>query len=55
MIGICLPPVVALVVWLVSIDAKASSAHEAVTNIRELLLDVRERVIRIEEHQKRGN
>jgi hypothetical protein len=47
-----LPFLVGAVIWLTTIDSKASAAQEQIRGLRELLLDVRERVIRIEEQQK---
>lgn len=47
-----LPFLVGVAFWLASIDAKASSASEEVRGLRNLILDVRERTIRIEQHQR---
>lgn len=56
MIGICLPPVIALIVWLVTIDSRATAAQNDLNGVREILVDVHDRVIKIEEYMKyRGN
>lgn len=50
-----LPFLVAAIMWLSSVDQKASAANaklDELSNVKEMLQDVRERVIRIEEHQK---
>lgn len=48
-----LPFLVGFIMWLTTIDSKASAAQERISGVIELLRDVRERVIRIEETQKR--
>lgn len=48
-----LPFVIAGIVWLTTIDNKASAANEELKGVRSLVLEVRERVIRIEEFQKK--
>lgn len=50
--GICLPPIIGLVVWLVMVDNKASASQEEIRGLRPLILEVRESVIRIEEKIK---
>lgn len=47
-----LPFLIGGIIWLTTIDAKASTAEEKIKGVLELLIDVRERVIRIEEAQK---
>ena len=50
-----LPFVVAAILWLSAVDQKASAANtklDELSNVKELLQDVRERVIRIEQQQK---
>lgn len=52
------PLLVGGVLWLGNIDAKATAASLEVRTIRELVLDIRDRIARIEEHltiKKRGN
>lgn len=48
-----LPVLAGGMVWLTTIDSKASEAKDELKGMREMLIDVRERVIRIEEHQKK--
>lgn len=47
-----LPVFVGFCIWLGSIDSKASAAQEDLKGARALLLDVRERIIRIEDELK---
>lgn len=50
-----LPFLVGAIVWLTAIAAKADSAQEEIQGLKSLVLDIRERVIRIEsgiEYQK---
>jgi hypothetical protein len=52
-----LPFIIGAILWLASIDAKASQASEETKSLKTLILDVRERVIRIEsalEQKHRG-
>jgi hypothetical protein len=51
-VGVAIPLIIGGILWLSAIDAKASTASEDTKNIRALLTDVRERVIRIEQHQE---
>lgn len=46
------PIIVGFIVWLTTIDAKASAAQEDLRGVRALLLDVRERIIHIEDDLK---
>lgn len=50
-----LPFVVGAILWLSAVDQKASAANaklDEMSNVKELIQDVRERVIRIEQRQK---
>jgi hypothetical protein len=51
-VAAALPFLIGGLLWLTSIDAKATFARDQITGVIEMLRDVRERVIRIEEHQK---
>lgn len=42
-------------IWIGTVDNKASASQVEIVGLKALLLDVRERVIRIEEQQKRGS
>ena len=48
-----LPILVGGIIWLTTIDSKAAAAQEQIKGVVGLLMDVRERVIRIEERQKK--
>ncbi len=48
----CIPFLVGGVIWLTTIDTKASAAQDELVSVKALLLDVRERVIRIEAQGK---
>jgi hypothetical protein len=48
-----LPFLIGGILWLTSIDAKATYASEQISGVIEMLRDVRERLIRIEEFEKR--
>lgn len=45
-----IPFIVAFIGWMASVSSDATEAKAQVTGVREMLMDVRERVIRIEEH-----
>jgi hypothetical protein len=52
---VAIPFIIGAILWLSAVDQKASAANsklDELTNVRELIIDVRERVIRIEQHQK---
>lgn len=46
------PFIVGGLLWLTSIDSKASQANDRVSGVLEMLIDVRERTIRIEQQLK---
>lgn len=46
--GVCVPLIVGGVIWLATIDSKASAAQEEMKGLKGLMIDVRERVIRLE-------
>lgn len=55
------PVIVGGLLWLTHIDSKATTAsekavvaNEEIKDVKVLVLDVRERLIRIEEHQKKA-
>lgn len=52
MIGICLPPLIAVIVWLVTIDNKASAAQEEMRGIRPLILEIKVSIAKIEQSLK---
>jgi hypothetical protein len=43
------PVVIGAVLWLTSIDAKATQAHEEMVGLKALTIDIRERQIRMEQ------
>jgi hypothetical protein len=50
-----IPFIIGAILWLSAVDQKASAANsklDGLENVKELIIDVRERVIRIEQHQK---
>lgn len=48
-----LPFLIGGIMWLTTVDNKATAAQNELNILKQLLLDVRERVIRIEEQVKR--
>lgn len=46
------PVVVGGIIWLTNIDNRAAAAQVEARGLRELVIDVRERLIRIEERMK---
>lgn len=50
-----LPFIVGVVIWLANLDAKATAAIIESKSLKEIVLDIHDRVIRIEEHLKRSN
>jgi hypothetical protein len=46
---IAVPFLVGAVLWLASVDSKASDAKEQINGIKEMLIDTHDRIIRIEE------
>ncbi len=49
-----IPFLIGGIMWLTTIDGKASAAQDDMKGVKTLLLDVRERVIRIESNINRG-
>ena len=47
-----LPFIIGALLWLSAVASDAKEAKAQTTDLKSLVLDVRERVIRIEEHQK---
>lgn len=47
-----LPFVIAAIFWMASVDSKATTANDETSRIKDLVIDVRERTIRIEEYLK---
>ena len=47
-VAICIPFLIGGIMWLASVDAKASVANE----LKPMVYDILQRVIRIEEHQR---
>lgn len=52
-IGPVLVALIPAVLWIAHVDANAAAAKDQVTGLRDLVLDVRERIIRIEEDLKK--
>lgn len=48
-VAACIPVFVGVILWLASIDFKASAAQEELKNTKVLLLEIREKVIRIDQ------
>ncbi len=48
-----LPFLIGFILWLSSIEAKASAAQDELRDLKPLISDIRERTIRIEETIKR--
>lgn len=46
------PILVGGILWLANIDAKATAASIEAKSMREMVLDIHDRIIRIEEHLK---
>ena len=46
---VALPFMVGGILWMASVDSKASSAKDDISGIKEILKDVHDRVIRIED------
>lgn len=44
------PFIVGAILWAASVDSKASAAQEELRGLRQIVMDVRDHVIRIEEH-----
>ena len=51
-IAVCCPFLVAAIMWLASVDAKASAAASSSQEIRPMVNEILQRVIRLEEHLK---
>lgn len=51
-VACALPFLVGAILWLVSVDSKASAAAEEVKNLRPIIMDIFVRVVRIEEQTK---
>lgn len=49
-----LPFLISGIVWLVNVDNKATAASLETASIRSMLGEIRDKLIRIEEHLKRG-
>jgi hypothetical protein len=49
--GACLPFLIGAILWLASVASDAKEAKTQATGLMALVLDIRERVIRIEERQ----
>lgn len=49
----CLPFIVGAIMWLTSVDAKASDARNSMAEIKPMVIDILVRIIRIEEQLKR--
>jgi len=54
-IAFTLPLLVGMIMWLTTINEKASAAQNEIKGMRELVSDIRERVIRIEQWQRDKN
>lgn len=51
---VSLPAIVGAIIWLTTVDNKASAAQDQLKDLTPLIIDVRERVIRIEALQKQS-
>ena len=51
-VAVTIPVFIGLVGWMTSVDSKATEALDKTKNIEQVLTEVRDSVIRIEEHQR---
>lgn len=56
-VAVTVPFLIGGILWLSSIDSRASSAQDELKGLRPMIMDIRERTVRIEEQLKnqRGN
>jgi hypothetical protein len=50
-VAVAIPVFIGALAWAFSVDSKATEARDKTNNIELLLTEVRDRVIKIEEHQ----
>lgn len=47
-----IPFLIGAIAWMTSVDSKATEAREQLKGVQEVLMEVRDRMVRIEEHQR---